>query len=39
MSGFGAAHRILVDLGFEEGYPGPVDKAFGALLKTVRNNA
>ncbi|KAG2451912.1 hypothetical protein HYH02_003687 [Chlamydomonas schloesseri] len=35
-SGFGCAHRVLTDLGREPAWP-VLDKAFGALLRTVRN--
>ena len=35
-SGFGCAHRILVDLGMEKAWPA-LDKAFNAGLKAARN--
>jgi prolycopene isomerase len=37
-SGFGCAHRILVDLGMEEAWPA-VDELFNAGLKAVRRAA
>jgi prolycopene isomerase len=37
-SGFGAAHRVAVDLGMEPGWP-VVDKAYKGLLNYVRDRS
>jgi prolycopene isomerase len=37
-SGFGAAHRVAVDLGMEPGWP-LLDRAYQGLLSTVRDRS
>lgn len=37
-SGFGAAHRVAVDLGMEPGWP-VVDRAYNKLLAWVRDSS
>ena len=37
-SGFGAAHRVAVDLGMEPGWP-VVDKAYKGMLNYVRDRS